>query len=204
MYKIIAGLFFHKKEDVAIKTTSSPPTQAITELSQPTQPSINTIQPSVPQSVITVDNSELNKKVTAIELSQENVRSEVGSVSQQVSSVNSNVQNLNNQIASLNQVINNLSTQLAKQTEEINVLMVRTQPKRIVKPVNTTASPSLVYYIQAVIPGRAWIIATNGSTLTVREGTKIAGYGTVQLIDPLQGRVVTSSGHVIRFSQEDS
>ncbi|HAF87135.1 MAG TPA: type IV secretion protein IcmG, partial [Legionellales bacterium] len=60
------------------------------------------------------------------------------------------------------------------------------------------------YYIKAVIPGRAWLIAANGSTLTVSEGTNIKGYGMVKLIDSTQGRILTSSGRVIRFSQQDS
>ena len=62
----------------------------------------------------------------------------------------------------------------------------------------------MLYYIQAVIPGRAWLIATNGSTLTVREGSTIPGYGIVRKIDPNLGKVFMSTGKVIRFSQLDS
>ena len=58
--------------------------------------------------------------------------------------------------------------------------------------------------MQAVIPGRAWLIANNGSTITVREGTPIPGYGIAKIIDPIKGRVMTSSGKEIRFSQDDS
>lgn len=207
LYKLFGYLFFQKTDEIAMETPTPVVTQPVTEpLPQPVQPVVEAtpVVTPQPQPVLAADNSELNKKVAAIELAQENVRSEVSTVGQQVNSVNNNVQNLNSQIASLNQVINNLSTQLAKQTEEIDLLMARTQPKRVVKAVSKPAAARLVYYIQAVIPGRAWIIASNGSTLTVREGTKIAGYGVVKLIDPLDGRVVTSSGQVIRFSQEDS
>lgn len=206
LYKIIAHLFFTKKNDEAVvKANTAPPVQQIAD-SMPSAPPVINNTPAVvaPQPIVTVDNSELTTKVAAIELAQQNVRSEVGAVSQQVSSVNNNMQNLNNQIANLNQVINNLSTQLTKQTEEINLLMARTKPKPVIKPINYTSVPPLIYNIQAVIPGRAWIIGTNGSTLTVREGTKIPGYGVVKLIDPLEGRVVMNSGQVIRFSQEDS
>lgn len=207
LYKILGYLFFHKTDEVAVQTPIEPPAQIAPQpVQQPVvpQPVVNTMPIPTPQPVIRVDNSELTQKVAAVESAQQNVRSEVGAVSQQVATVNNNVQNLNSQIANLNQVINNLSTQLARQTEEINVLMARTQPKRVVKHVSTPATAPLIYYIQAVIPGRAWIIASNGSTLTVREGTKIPGFGVVRLIDPLSGRVVTSSGRVIRFSQEDS
>jgi intracellular multiplication protein IcmG len=207
MYKLFGYLFSHKTESVAVKKNTTTITQVTTEPEPPT-----TVVTSVPVQPVTqpvvqpiiTENTDLTKKVTAIEISQQNVRSEVSTVSQQVGVVNNNVTNLNNQIASLNQVINNLSSQLAKQSDEISVLMARTQPKKIVTHIIKTTTPPLIYYIQAVIPGRAWLIGTNGSTLTVREGTKIAGYGIVKLIDPLQGRVITSSGQVIRFSQEDS
>lgn len=208
MYKLVGYLFTHKTESVAVKKNT---TTTITQVSQPEVPETIMasvpVQPVTPQPVVQpmiTENTDLTKKVTAIEISQQNVRSEVSTVSQQVGVVNNNVNNLNNQIASLNQVINNLSSQLAKQSDEIGVLMARTQPKKIVTHIIKTSTPALIYYIQAVIPGRAWLIGTNGSTLTVREGTKIAGYGIVKLIDPLEGRVVTSSGQVIRFSQEDS
>ena len=156
------------------------------------------------QAVAAENYSDLTKKVNAMDLSQQSVRSEVSNVSQQVGAVNNNISNLNNEIANLNQVIKNLSLQLIKQSEEINILMARTQPKKIVKHHIKLTKPPLIYHIQAVIPGRAWLIASNGSTFTVREGTKLAGYGVVKLIDPLQGRVITSSGQVIKFSQEDS
>lgn len=205
MYKLIGYLFFASNDQqVAIKKTPTPITEVAPQ-PQPTEISPVPVQSMQPmQPVIAVDTSDLTKKVAAIEIAQQNVRSEVSSVSQQVGTVNNNVNNLNTQINNLNQVITNLSNQLAKQSEEINTLMARSQPKRVMKPIVKVYTKPLIYYIQAVIPGRAWLIATNGSTLTVREGSKINGYGVVQLIDSLQGRVITSSGQVIRFSQEDS
>jgi intracellular multiplication protein IcmG len=209
MYKLLGYLFFSKDTEVAqnsndVAAVTSMPT--VQNTIQPQQPIV--VAPVIPQPVqpVVSDNnySNLTQKVAAIEVSQQNVRSEVSNVSQQVGSVNNNISNLNNEIANLNVVIKGLSTQLAKQTEEINILMARTQPKPVLKQIIKTTTPPLIYYIQAVIPGRAWLIGTNGSTLTVREGTRVAGYGVVKLIDPLQGRVVTSSGQVIRFSQEDS
>lgn len=161
--------------------------------------------PSVPTPpVVSTATQELTRKVATIELSQQTIQNEVGNVNQQVGVVNDNINNLNNQLVNLQQVINNLSTQLAKQSEEVAVLMKRTEPKKHIKPVVRIVSTPLAYSIQAIIPGRAWLIATNGSTITVREGTKIAGYGAVNLIDAVDGRVVTSSGKVIRFSPEDS
>ncbi|MBA3536672.1 MAG: type IV secretion protein IcmG, partial [Tatlockia sp.] len=87
---------------------------------------------------------------------------------------------------------------------EIVLLTEKAKPKPVRRRLIVKSAPRLMYFIQAIIPGRAWLIATNGSTITVREGTRIAGWGVVKLIDPIQGRVLTSSGRIIRFSQRDS
>lgn len=204
MYKLIGYLFFSPKEKVE-QATITPISTASTSV-KPAVPTAITTKPiqQVPVALIASDDG-LKQKVSAIELSQQGVRNDVNAVSLQVNSVNNNVSNLNAQIENLNQVISTLSNQLAKQSEEISVLMIRTQPRPVKKSaVKRVHTPAISYYLQAVIPGRAWLIGTNGSTLTVREGTIITGYGTVKLIDSLQGRVLTSSGRVIRFSQADS
>lgn len=209
MYKLIGGIFFSSEAtNQSIKQTNTMQAQVVAPKIENPNPVIAT-QPIQPVETIPVVNNEHNtelvKKVSAVEASQESVRSEFNAVSQKVSGVNDNLNNLNAQINNLNQAITNLSNQVLKQSEEINVLMARAQPKKRVKPIShSTVSEPLAYYIQAVIPGRAWLIGTNGSTLTVSEGTKISGYGMVTLIDSMQGRVLTSSGQVIKFSQEDS
>lgn len=204
MYKII-GSFFSGKTEVTPKPSIPPVTEVTTQPVQTTvtQTPVQQVQQVQQQPVISESDTELKNKVSSIEASQQNVRAEVSSLSEQLTTVSNNINNLNSQIASLNQTVNNLANQLARQSEEIGVLMARTQPKQI-KPVVRNVSQPIIYYIQAVIPGRAWLIGSNGSTLTVREGTKIAGYGVVKLIDSIQGRVLMSSGRIIRFSQEDS
>ncbi|KTD05650.1 type IVB secretion system protein IcmG/DotF [Fluoribacter gormanii] len=209
MYKFIGGMFSKStppKESITpapvAELTPTPP-QPVTQIPpEPVQP-----KPVVQQQppVVQVNNAALEQKVASIEASQQSVQSEVSSMNQQVGNVNNNVNALNAQITKLNQMISDLNNQVVKQSEVINVLIERTKPKPVKKIIRPRPlAPQIIYYINAVIPGRAWLIGTNGSTLTVREGTKIAGYGTVKLIDSMQGRVLTSSGRVIRFSQEDS
>ncbi|CEG58038.1 Component of the Dot/Icm secretion system [Legionella fallonii LLAP-10] len=212
-YKIVGWIYSGKTNNASQVTptptaqiTQQPSQSAITPAPSTTPTSISTAAPIVQptQSVVTTTDNDLKQKVSAIEQAQQTVRAEVSSVGEQVGTVNNNINNLNTQIANLNQVIGNLTNQVAKQSEVINVLMARSQPKVVHKTNKKIIAPRIIYYIQAVIPGRAWLIGTNGSTLTVREGTKIAGYGRVRLIDSMQGRVLTSSGQVIKFSQEDS
>lgn len=199
MYKFIGYLFSGKSEQVKpdIPTVANITPKAPTTI-QPTPVSIKEPQPVVPA----VD-PELKQKIAAIEITQQTFKSEVVSVGGQVRNLNDNINNLNTQITRLNQMIESLSNQVSRQSEEIKILRVCNRPKPV-KPITKHHIQRVIYYIKAVIPGRAWLIGSNGSTLTVREGTNIPGYGVVRLIDSLQGRVLTSSGQVIKFSQDDS
>lgn len=203
MYKIIGWMFFSDKSK---QVTSQPAIPPVTQVAtpQPVQTIPTTPIQQVQPATVVEDDPDLKKKVSAIEMSQQSLRSEVNALSEQINAVNNNIKNLNAQIVNLNQIIGNMSNQIARQSEVINVLMVRTTPKKVVKISRPAVAARVIYYIQAVIPGRAWLIGSNGSTLTVREGSKIPGYGIVKLIDSLQGRILTSSGQVIKFSQEDS
>ena len=214
-YKLISMIFSAKSNTASTQTTITPiaqvtPQPIATSTIIPSSTTITTTTTSAPvvqetQPIInTTETTNISQKVSAIELSQQSVKEEISSVGQQIGTVSNNINNLNAQIANLNQVIGNLSTQVTKQSEELSMLRARSQPKPVKKINHSIRVERVIYYIQAVIPGRAWLIGTNGSTLTVREGTRVAGYGIVKLIDSMQGRILTSSGQVIRFSQEDS
>ncbi|KGP62563.1 type IV secretion protein IcmG [Legionella norrlandica] len=203
MYKVIGWMFFSGKSETTTAPATIPPVTQVTPQPVQTTSAITPVQQIQPTTVVESD-PDLKKNVSAIEMMQQNLRTEVNALSEQINTVNNNIRDLNTQIANLNQVIGNMSSQLARQSEVINVLMTRTAPKKVVKVSRPVAPARVIYFIQAVIPGRAWLIGSNGSTLTVREGSKIPGYGVVKLIDSLQGRILTSSGQVIKFSQEDS
>ncbi|MFC3908497.1 type IVB secretion system protein IcmG/DotF [Legionella dresdenensis] len=202
IYKF-ASVFFAARHQTAETTVPPPPVatkpimqQAPVPVVTPPQPAATAPEPAAP--------SQQEQKLAAMELSQENVRSELTSVNGQINGINSNLSDLTSKINQLNQVIESLSAKLDQQSNQIAALTkpkVRPKTHYVKRPV---AAARAVYYIQAIIPGRAWLIASNGSTITVREGSSIAGYGIVKLIDPNQGRVLTSSGQVIRFSQQDS
>lgn len=206
MYKIIGGFFSEKTTPEATKTSIAPaPIAAMVPQPAPQQAVIAPQPIQQPQPVVSESDSALKTKVDSIETNQQNLQNQVSSLNEQVGNINTSVSNLTSEISKLNQTISDLASQVSRQSEEINVLMVRTAPKpvrRIIRPRHI--GQANIFYINAVIPGRAWLIGTNGSTLTVREGTKVAGYGMVKLIDSMEGRILTSSGRVIRFSQDDS
>lgn len=212
IYKFL-GSYFAEKKLAAEKTAALRSPAPVAVVTQPAvtqeaaQPSSPLTQPSeLPQQPLpspsTHDDVELNQKLSVLEVSQQSMSTEVSTITNQLGGLNGNINTLSSQIAQLNQTIVALSAKVESQAQTIEIL---THPKPIkVKHRVRVGVPVTRYYIQAVIPGRAWLISPNGATLTVREGTSIPGYGKVKLIDPNQGRVITSSGQVIRFSQEDS
>ena len=153
-------------------------------------------------------NEEVSQKLAALESAQQQMQTEFVSSHSQLSGISTNINEIMTKVSELNNTISLYASKVEEQSREIEKLtaeaaaMKKARTPHVVHHKVTT--PPLKYYIQAVIPGRAWLIANNGSTLTVREGTVIAGLGMVKLIDARQGRVVIGSGRVIRFSQEDS
>ncbi|MDR3501069.1 MAG: type IVB secretion system protein IcmG/DotF [Legionella sp.] len=215
-YKVVGGIFSGKSTTQNKGGNLPPAPVAVVAPQQQIQP-MPQLQPQpvhqevTPQPIqqptlpVAHEDAALKQQVESIATNQQNVQSQVSSMNEQVGNVNNNINNLSTQINQLNQTITDLTNQLNKQSEVIAILMERTKPKvvrRMLPPQRY--GQANIYYINAVIPGRAWLIGTNGSTLTVREGTKIAGYGVVKLIDSMEGRVLTSSGRIIKFSQDDS
>lgn len=195
-YKLLSG--HHDKQ----MDTIQPETPASAEPTQVnSQPAVQTPSAPEPQAAVT---PQAEQKLSALELNQQNTRSEVEAVSNQLNTMNGNVTSLAAQVGQLNQLISELQSKIEQQSVEVNQLIEKSKPKPVRHHVQKNRTPAKKYFIQAIIPGRAWLVASNGSTLTVREGSVIPGLGTVRIIDPNQGRVTLSSGQVIRFSQEDS
>jgi len=197
LYKFLGSYFTEKRDSDPM------PAPARTAPVQTTSAPIPQVAKPVTSTPPIAVEPKVDQKLASIDLSQQNMRSEVTSISNQLTGISNSLNGLTAQLAQLNQLISTLNAKIEEQAHDIQQLKVRSKPKPVQKVVRRViVTPK--YYIQAVIPGRAWLIAQNGTTLTVREGTVIPGYGTVRLIDPNQGRITTSSGQVIRFSQADS
>lgn len=205
IYKFLGSYFSKEKVTPSVKK----PTQQVQTKQQTNSPPKTAIQQPVkpiemPKSEA-YESPKMEQKIAALEVSQQSMRSEVKQVSNQLGGVNSNMNELATSLSNLQHALTELNSKIDAQSQEIEQLIIRTRPKpKPQKRVIKKTTPVKQYFVQAVIPGRAWLISSNGTTLTVREGSTIPGYGVVKLIDPLQGRVSTSSGKVIRFSQNDS
>lgn len=199
LYRLISS-YFGADEEISSKPVTPTP-QVITPAPRP-QPIIQApVTASPPPAPVT---SQIEQRLTGLETSQQNLQANVSSINNQLNTLNTTIADLSAKIADLNQVVENLATKMVEQSSHIERIVARAKPSKPPKMVRRVEIPVIKYYVQAVIPGRAWLIGSNGTTLTVREGTLISGYGTVKLIDSIQGRVLTSSGKTIRFSQQDS
>ena len=101
----------------------------------------------------------VEKKINALELNQQNIRSDVANLSNQLTTVNTNFSDISAQMTKLNQTIETLSATVSQQSNTIAVLEARLpKPKPRVKLKVREIIPVPIFYIQAVVPGRAWII----------------------------------------------
>ena len=194
MVQLIAVMFPAKKplsmqQITPAAAAFTPPPQAVIAATPAPAPVVN----SDPQ---------ISAKLSALEQAQSTISASVNNMSNQLTNLNNDLETLSTQMQQLNGTLTVLNNRITQQAEEVHQLHVQRMPapaRKVHKPL-----AEHTYALQAVIPGRAWLIAQNGSTITVREGTLITGYGVVKKIDAKNGRVTTSSGRVIRFSQADS
>lgn len=102
------------------------------------------------------------------------------------------VQTLNSRVANMESEMNQLIQTLTQQFQGGNAAPAVTAASgtQAAAPVEQAGPPPRVpYNVQAIIPGRAWLRANNGDTLTVAEGDDIKGIGRVTKIDPYDGIV---------------
>lgn len=162
---------------------------------------------SVPAPVVQTSTAteHTHQQLSSLEDSQQNLQTEVSNVSDHVSQMDERITLLMMKMEEMNQMMAQLKIKMDDQSAVIERLItVRTAPKPIKRIKHTTVGMSeVMYYVEAVIPGRAWLMGSNGTTLTVSVGSKVPGYGRVRFIDVRQGRVLMSTGKVIQFSVED-
>ena len=199
-YKLIASFFAvppeaaHKNIPVAAKKSLR----------------VESITPKVPMPVH-VSNEALNdtdKKVTALEQGRSRLNTDVLTMHQQIREVTQTVSTMTASLDEIKQSMEQISEKMEQQSQQ----MVRLQSIQRTRRLASTQKAKRVtpkveqtrYFIQAIIPGRAWLMSTKGTMLTVSRGSAIPGYGDVRLINPKLGRIFTSSGRIIQFSQADS
>lgn len=188
-------------EKTSTNVENSKPTEKIAPLTNPL------LQTQAAQKMPSL----INQNIEADHLAdiERNVQSSVSSIRDEIGQLNNQINTLTTTNQSLISEVSQLSAKLAANQQVLEELLAAKKanpviPKtsfRVVK--HQSKAQSLSYYVQAVIPGRAWLINSQGGNLTVRVGSKVPGLGVVHRIDALQGRVTMSSGRIIAFTQAD-
>lgn len=138
---------------------------------------------------------------STVELSKKNaesLKSLQDQVSKQVTSSQSNATALRSDIADLAGTVKALSAQVTKLQASMTSLAKKQKQMELKRLANDPVHANM--YVQAVVPGRAWLKNASGKTSTVSVGTKVKGFGVVTSINPANGTVATSSGQVIRYA----
>ena len=157
-----------------------------------TQPKINLTDSQLTS--LASQNQELQSSISTLAQQINANKNDITQLESGLSELASSQQQLTNQIANINTGLQRLSLQLEK---------LAAKPKTPVKRVVKYIPPSPIFYLRAILPGRAWLQSNQGQLVTVTLGDKLNGYGTITWINPELGAVNTSSGKVIRYGVND-
>lgn len=163
------------------QTTEMPPVMAV-QGSTPTYPASSQQVETGATQLNTINNQLVSQM-------QPDYNQKLAEVSQQNKQMEDEIQKLNATVSSIEARMNQLVQLMVRQQAD-------TQQKAEENQVQSQANagPKLPYTVQAIIPGRAWLRANNGDTITVTEGDTIRDAGKVTRIDPYDGIIEINTG----------
>lgn len=201
-YKLLGLFFSHKTTKksptpvTTVTTTTTP--QPITNITP--APTISPPSPVTSAATTTTTTDMTTTKPLPIETPSNEA---VTKIENQMGVVTGNLNDVTSKLAQLSQRLEAMQTLLQQQQTQPKETVKKVEKVHITKKVHHVArTPRTCFYIQAIIPGRAWLVASNDQTMTVAWGDIIPGYGKVSLIDPVKGVVVTNKGAIIRFRND--
>ncbi len=204
VYKIGSSFFTSKKSTPKTASIISANTNQSTKTPAKTQPLIQT-QTALPMHS---SGAASDETLSALRREQTQIENELSGIRNQISTIVQNINEMSSKFDDVKQTMLVLNERLEQQSQQMGRLKVMSRSSRVASskpaPRPRSAAPKPIYSVQAIIPGRAWLMSSQGETLTVNRGSTVPGYGSVRLINAKLGRVFTSSGRVIQFSQADS
>jgi len=108
---------------------------------------------------------------------------------------------LQSNMETLQESMNTLTTSVSALTQKFDMMdskLTKPAAKKLSQAVS--APPPITYFVRAMVPGRAWLQASNGSTLSVAVGNEVPGHGTVSNVALGAGQVMTSDGSVFTYN----
>ena len=183
--------------NVQSSTTASSPMPVTTNQSADIS---STLEPMTTPVESPVD-AGLAKQVVQLQSDNQALTAKLSEVSEQLGQMTSLMNTLNNKVDTIQQPAEMSVAPVAAApalTAEEPIVATKEADDAALKTI-----PGLItdqhYYVEAVVPGRAWIQAANGETITVTVGEDIKGLGNVVSIDSMAGEVVTTSGEIVKY-----
>jgi intracellular multiplication protein IcmG len=167
---------------------------------KPAQPSVPTLPPAPVVQQVAV-NPQVVAAIDSLKEDSLNNSNNLNQLQSQVQQLTSALNQSRSQQQQLGQSVMLLATQVQQLSAQVKVL---SQPKLVkiaapVPVVKKPEAPAITYQLRAVVPGRAWIVASDGQSQSVAVGDHVQQYGVVQSIDADAGVVITTSGKTIKF-----
>jgi hypothetical protein len=201
------------KPTLATSAPSSPPSvipQPPEASQNPTAASImaaagagdnNTMQTASMEKLIALQ--EQNAKL--ISQLQAEYAQKISSTDTQENDMQGKLQDLSMRIASIEASLTRLGKaiqELKKNRVEVSSNMPPQMPSQMPPPMMARPLEArMIYTVQAIIPGRAWLKSDAGDTITVAEGDTVKNYGRITKIDPYDGIVeIDTGGKVVTLS----
>jgi hypothetical protein len=125
---------------------------------------------------------------------------ELSDLVEMIEEIKNSINDLDSRLVDLSYSQTNLKKDLNQQKIAIKAIKIQKKPpigskRKVIKKEQ--------YYIKAIIHGRSWLKTEKGSTITIKQGDTLPGYGSVLGIDPDKGEVVMASGDIIQFNPMD-
>jgi len=122
--------------------------------------------------------------------------------STQIKDLQNGLDQMNRSVSLLETSLGSLTNSVIRLADKVNALE-KTQPKN--RPSSVGSQPTLVvYYLQSLTGGRAWVQSPTGDFTSVKVGDSLPGYGEIQKIDVAMGLIITSSGRTISYGPNDN
>jgi len=116
----------------------------------------------------------------------------------QLTTLTNRMNSLEEHLGDIQDSIQGIAAQI--KANQVSQLLLDTYKAKLQDKQNRAIRRKKQYFVEAVIPGRAWLQAADGTDITVAVGDTIAGYGKVIMINPYNGVVRTDSGETIHYA----
>ncbi len=159
-------------------------------------------QPLLPKTPIVMHQAspQVEQQLGVLKQNQQSSSETLSELNAQVQSLRNQINQSNTQQATLNDSIITMARAIKALQSQVKTLH---QVKSATSHIKVITSKPTVYYLKAVVPGRAWIISNNGLTMSVAVGDMIPHYGRVDAVEANRGMILTSSGKIIQYGTND-